>query len=219
MSAWVTVACLLTLRSEFNALAPDRDKGADGTIGDAAHSPSSDHAPDEDSPVLRGRDPDSVNEVHALDIDVDLRVPGLPMERVVQHIVALQRAGDGRLRYVIFNRRIWQRDDGWREERYVGDDPHTNHAHFSASYVAAQERRTDTWHLEEIPVALTPEDKTWLATLVRNTVREELDKHSTEDGDTTARKYSRDGLITTIEQDTKKIRELLEAPTPTDPPA
>lgn len=219
MTAWVTVPCLLKLRAEFDEIAPGRDRGADGTIGDAAHSPGSDHTPDEDSPILDDLDADSLNEVHALDIDADLRTPGLSMEAAVQHVVALARAGDRRLRYVIFNRRIWRAATGWGKEYYAGDDPHTNHAHFSASYATAQERSTEPWHLEDI-MALTPDDKTWLATLVRTTVREELDKHSTEDGDTTPRRYSRDGLITTIEQDTKKIREILEAPqVPTDPPA
>lgn len=156
MSAWTVVPCLAELRSELNRLCPDRDHASDGTIGDAAHSPGSDHTPDEDSPLLRDRDPDRANEVHALDLDVVLRTPGVTMERVVQHVLALARAGDQRLTYVIYNRRIWTRNSGWREERYTGDSPHTAHAHFSASYAAAQERRTDTWYLEELRPVTAP---------------------------------------------------------------
>src|SRR5690242_19070408 len=69
MSAWETVACLLVLRDEFNRVAPKRDKGSDGTIADSAHTSASDHTPDEDSDILRSRDSDHKNEVHALDID------------------------------------------------------------------------------------------------------------------------------------------------------
>jgi hypothetical protein len=35
MSAWVVVPNLLKLRDEFNLVSPKRDKGSDGTIGDA----------------------------------------------------------------------------------------------------------------------------------------------------------------------------------------
>jgi hypothetical protein len=161
MSDWVVVPCLLKLRSEINALAPRRDKGADGTIGDSAHTSSSDHTPDEDSDVLRDHDADSKNEVHALDIDVDLNQPGLSLEKVVQHLLKRARAGDRRLRYVIFNRRIWSASSGWQQKAYGGKDPHTNHAHFSASYETAQEARTDSWleGLADMPITEDEFDK------------------------------------------------------------
>ena len=77
MASWILVPCLVKLRSEFNAIAPDRDKSSDGSIGDAAHQDSqSDHNPDETGNVPI-RDAYKVNEVHAIDVDVDLRVPGL----------------------------------------------------------------------------------------------------------------------------------------------
>lgn len=194
MSAWETVACLLTLRSEINEVAPGRDTGADGTIGDSAHNPSSDHTPDEDSDVLRDHDADSKNEVHALDIDVDLQTPGLSLEEIVQHILKLCRAGDRRLRYIIFNRRIWSASSGWAQRTYTGADPHTNHAHFSASYTTSQEARTDSWHLEDL-VALTETELDQIEARAKKGAAEALDAYAR--GQLITGGGSRDGALTT----------------------
>jgi len=145
------VPCGVRLRSDFNQLAPGRDKASDGWIGDTAHQQEkSDHNPAPDG------------QVHAIDVDDDLRTPGLTMEAVVQFLVARARAGlERRLRYVIYNRRIWEASNGWRQRAYTGPSPHTEHAHFSFSYDPTLEASTVSWHLEEIPVALTDADKAW----------------------------------------------------------
>ncbi len=149
MSAWMLVACLVSLRRDINALAPGRDKRTDGAVADAAHSQTSDHAPDEDSPALRGKDADRVNEVHAIDVDASGPWPaGWSMERIVQTIVTRHRSGaDVRLQNIIFNRRIWSRSWGWTARAYHGASPHTEHAHFSARYTTAQENDTSPWGL------------------------------------------------------------------------
>lgn len=152
MSDWILVPCLVALRTEFNVVAPGRRKGADGAIGDASHTSSSDHTPDEDSDILRGRDSDSRNEVHALDIDSSGPWPGGAawFDAAVKGIVDRHRRGaDDRLQYVIWNRQIANRDvDDWRWRVYTGtNDPHTNHAHFSARYTTAQESDTSPWGL------------------------------------------------------------------------
>jgi len=152
VSDWILVPCLVGLRTEFNIVAPGRRKGADGAIGDGAHTSSSDHTPDEDSNVLRGRDADSKNEVHALDIDSAGPWPGGPawFDAAIKGIVARHKDGrDDRLQYVIWNRKIANRDiDNWRWRTYTGTaDPHTNHAHFSARYTTAQESDTSPWGL------------------------------------------------------------------------
>lgn len=160
MASWVLVPCLVKLRAEFDDVAPGRDRASDGTIGDANHSSNSDHTPDEISDALRNKDGDSRNEVHALDVDADLRVPGLWMERVVQLLLVRCRSGaERRLRYIIFNRRIWSASNGWRQQRYTGPNPHDKHAHFSSSYDSALEASTASYHLQEaLPVtAPTPE--------------------------------------------------------------
>lgn len=171
MSAWIVIPCLKQLDRELWQLAPNRDMGASGTVGDLAHQErTSDHNPDETGAVPV-RDADKVNEVHALDADVDLRQPGLTMEMIVQHVLARCRSGaEKRLTYIIYNRRIWSASSGWAQKAYGGSDPHVNHAHFSASYNTQLEASTASWHLEDIPVALTEADKKWIADLVATQV-------------------------------------------------
>lgn len=144
MSDWILVPCLVTLRGEFNAVNPTRDKGADGSIGDSAHTSASDHTPDEDSDILRDHDADSKNEVHALDIDSSGPWPDAGwFNRAILAIVERHRTGaDNRLQYVIWNGRIASRSWGWTWRAYSGADPHTNHAHFSSRYTTAQESDT-----------------------------------------------------------------------------
>src|SRR5689334_18693055 len=108
MASWILVPSLVALRQEFNVLAPRRSKASDGSIGDAAHArESSDHKPDETGSTPY-RDADHVNEVHAIDVDADLRLPGWTMDRVLALIIGRHRTGhDDRLQNVIYNRRIW----------------------------------------------------------------------------------------------------------------
>jgi hypothetical protein len=182
MASWILVPCLTKLRSEFNAIAPDRDKSSDGSIGDAAHQDSqSDHNDDEIGNVPI-RDADKIHEVHALDVDVDLRVPGLSMEAVVQFLLKRCRSGaEKRLRYIIYNRRIWSASSGWQQYAYRGKNPHDHHAHFSSSYDTAKEASTASWHLEDIPVALTEDNKKWLSAEIAKIVKAEVAKVATPD--------------------------------------
>ncbi len=147
-AGWVLVPCLVSLRSEFNALAPTRDKASDGSIGDTAHSASSsDHNPDETG-ATPYEDSDAINEVHAIDVDVTLNRSGWSMRRCVDIIVGEHRAGrDDRLQNVIYNRQIASRSWGWTWRDYTGASPHTEHAHFSARYTTAQESDTSPWAL------------------------------------------------------------------------
>lgn len=141
------VPCLATLRAEFNALNPKRDKGSDGWIGDTAHqSHTSDHNPDSQGRVL------------ALDIDATG-----PWPQNFGDIVESLR-GDSRLEYIIWNRRIASRDQGWKWRTYTGtSDPHTGHAHFSARHDHTGNTSTATWHLEDF-MALDDADvrKIWM---------------------------------------------------------
>ncbi len=174
MSGPVLIPALVQLRTEINAIAPDRQIGADGWIGDTAHKAEiSDHNDDEVGNVPI-HDADSVHEVHA--VDVTTQLVALEMETLVQFILARCRSGaETRLRYIIFNRRIWRAANGWRQEVYTGKDPHTGHAHFSGVYTTAGEADRRSWHLEEIPVALTAADKNWLTTTINNAVQQHVD--------------------------------------------
>ncbi|MEV4344898.1 hypothetical protein AB0J83_10510 [Actinoplanes sp. NPDC049596] len=167
MADWILVPCLVRLRSEFNAIAPGRDKSSDGSIGDTAHQATqSDHNDDEVGNVPI-HDADKIHEVHAIDVDVDLRESDLTMEKVVQFLLGRCRSGaEKRLRYIIYNRRIWEQSNGWRQKAYNGSNPHDHHAHFSASYTTSLEASTASWHLEDIPVALTSADKTWITAAI-----------------------------------------------------
>nr|WP_221374418.1 hypothetical protein [Actinoplanes polyasparticus] len=177
MASWILVPCLVSLRGEFNALAPGRDRSTDGAIGDSNHTSSSDHTPDEQSTVLRDRDADRVNEVHAIDVDSDLRKPGWTMDRAVQIIVTRHRLGlDNRLQNVIWNRKIWSRSWGWTARAYSGASPHDHHAHFSARYDTASEQSTRPWGLlEQEEDVLNADDKKWIAAEIAKQVKTAVD--------------------------------------------
>lgn len=164
MASWILIAAGHALFAEFDRIAPSRDHGSDGTIGDAAHQREvSDHNPDETGAVPI-HDADRINEVHAIDVDTDLRESDLTMEKCVQFLLGRCRSGaEKRLRYIIYNRRIWSASSGWVQKTYTGASAHTEHAHFSFSYISSLEASTASYHLEEIPVALTAADKNWIS--------------------------------------------------------
>lgn len=190
MAAWTLVPCLVALRGEFNRIAPNRDRASDGSIGDTAHqNTNSDHNADEDSAALRDHDTDSKNEVHAIDVDKDLRVPGLTMQRVVDHLVTRCRTGaERRLTYIIYNRRLYSGVTGWRAEGrpYDGANAHTEHAHFSASYDTAREASTASWHLEDL-VALTDAEIERIAERVEQRVWNHTEPNPYDNGATSRR--------------------------------
>ncbi len=112
---WRLAKSLETLRKQINEAAPKRVKTSDGTIGDAAHSSrASDHNP------VGG-------VVHAIDITHD------PQNGVNCNLIAtaLKGSGDPRIKYVIWNKFIWNPDvsPDWRP--YSGANPHNKHIHVS----------------------------------------------------------------------------------------
>ncbi len=178
MASWILVPSLVSLRNEFNQLAPARDKASDGSIGDQAHADrSSDHNPDETG-ATPYEDADSTNAVHAIDVDIDLRKAGWSMARAVGIIVTRHRTGeDDRLQNVIYNRRIWSRSWGWTAREYTGSNPHDKHAHFSSRYTTAAESNTRSWGLlaaEQEEDEMTPAQLTELVDRVSDAVIEKL---------------------------------------------
>jgi hypothetical protein len=171
---WEVVPCLVQLRAEFNALDPQRPKGADGTIGDDAHRlKSSDHNPDETGTVPI-HDADRVNEVHALDITTFWWI-----SRAVAFLVSRCRSGaEKRLRYIIWDHTIYEASNEWKPRGYEGTDPHTGHAHFSASYDSKHEADRSSWRLADLKekpaVALTPAENTAIANAVWATLIEDF---------------------------------------------
>jgi hypothetical protein len=199
MSNPFLIASAVKLLDEFHSIAPNRDTRSDGWIGDAAHQQeTSDHNPDETGKVPI-HDLDKLNEVHAVDVDNNLNQSDLTMEKVVQYLLSRCRSGaEKRLRYIIYSRRIWEAKNSWTQKVYTGSSPHTEHAHFSFSYDTDKEASRASWHLEDIPVALSESDKVWIkaqidgaATRVMNEVEayvgDEVDRW-TADGDNTVAK-------------------------------
>jgi Glycosyl hydrolases family 25 len=135
--AWTLIPAAKSLFKEFNLLAPKRDKASDGAVGNLAHQEgTSDHNPDETGNTGSASDTDKINEVHAIDVDNSGPWPtGKNMEWSVQTILSRCRAKtEKRLRYVIYNKRIWSASNGWKQAGYSGANPHDHHAHFSFVY-------------------------------------------------------------------------------------
>ena len=118
-------ASLVRLRNEVNFRWPHRDKSSDGWIGDPAHMlRTSDHNPDEKGCV------------HALDVDSTSVNVDLIRKQAVKHPATA---------YVISNKVIYSRTNGFVPKPYTGVDPHTSHIHVSISHTAAAEAETHRW--------------------------------------------------------------------------
>ena len=140
---WIVVPPLQRLLDELNACFPNRSTASDGSIGNTAHAagPSS-HNPDE-----TGRpeyaDHDGRDEIRARDVDKNLNHPTVTAEDVVQHLLAGARAGRfWWLRYLIYNRRIWSKSGGWKQQAYSGVNPHDHHFHVNTDYTQAADTAT-----------------------------------------------------------------------------
>ncbi len=196
------IPALARLRDEFNRLAPKRDKASDGWIGAPAHAArTSDHNPDD-----RGY-------VHAIDVDVDLNLPGTTMEECVQLLVKRCREGkEKRLKYVIYNRRIWSASRGWKQEQYAGTNPHDKHAHFSGVNTPSLERDVSDFHLDDVippppapkpapkpqeqAVAFDSDEKKYLDSLMGDVVpRWDNNGNRVPDNDPNPRMTVREGLF------------------------
>lgn len=126
--SWHLAPSLARLRDEVNAKWPNRSKASDGTIGDAAHSSrTSDH------------NPNSRRSVNAIDITAK----GISTDTL---IAAAKKHPS--VRYIIFNRRIMNRDIGnFRSRPYSGSNPHTQHVHISLYQRRSAEDDTRSWGL------------------------------------------------------------------------
>src|SRR3954452_14293366 len=139
---WRVAKSLLTLRAQIDALAPNRNKSSDGTIGDASHSSrESDHNPNDDGVVA------------ALDITND------PAHGVDSGALAelLRTSQDSRIKYVISNRRIFSSTNTpWQWRPYTGANAHTQHVHISVVGDAAHYDDTRSWQVDMVSRVQTP---------------------------------------------------------------
>lgn len=167
MSDWILTKGLQNLRAQVNAAFPNRDKTSDGTIGDAAHMAETSGHNADDTPGSKAEynDGDGIAEVRAWDMDSDLRSPGVTAQDVVDHIRSLPGVSSV-LRYMIYDRKIYQASNGWGSAPYAGPSPHTEHIHYSGARTQAADNNTDfDYRLEDL-VALNQTD----ADLVVNTL-------------------------------------------------
>lgn len=136
--AWRVAKSLNVLLGEINNSYPSRSKTMDGSIGDAAHaSRSSDHNPW----IKRG----AYGIVTARDFTHDPN--DLDCHELADFLTGLALAGDPRIKYIIWNRRILnlRQSRSWR--RYYGVNGHTGHLHLSVSTNPAHYDSTAPWGL------------------------------------------------------------------------
>jgi hypothetical protein len=150
-TAWVLTKGMVNLRKQTDARFPGRDKTSDGSIGDLAHQleSNSGHNPD-----LTGnaewRDGDKLNEVRAIDIDADLHDGDVSAQEYVDHLRHLTGVGSV-IRYIIYNRKIYEASNGFAPMTYTGPSPHTEHIHVSgARSQASDENETFDFKLDEL---------------------------------------------------------------------
>jgi hypothetical protein len=136
---WRVARSLLTLRNQVNLRAPNRIKTSDGTIGDERHmSRNSDH----NAWIIDGAN----RVVSAMDITHDT-AHGCDANALAE---AIRAARDGRVKYIIWNRRICSSYpiDGvaaWVWRNYTGENPHTRHIHISVKSDKPNYDSTAAW--------------------------------------------------------------------------
>lgn len=119
---------------------PGRDTSSDGCCGDPAHQARvSDH-----------------NNGEAWDLDHD------PAHGVDCNVLSEQVKDDPRVKYVIWNRRIWNPSISRSWRPYTGDNPHDHHMHVSIQPWARNQ--TQDWfdgpdHSDEGPNIVNPATK------------------------------------------------------------
>ena len=135
--------CLVALRSQINALSPNRSKSSDGMLASDAHTqanPTSDHEPR----IGDG----GIGVVTAFDITHD-PAHGIDSEQPAE---ALRAAKDDRIKYIISNKKIasgtGQDHPAWQWRPYNGANPHNHHVHISVKSDRAKYDSTDLWIID-----------------------------------------------------------------------
>lgn len=134
--SWHLAPSLVQFRNEVNKKWPNRSKKSDGTKGNAAHAArKSDH-----NPNSRG----SVNAI-------DITFPGVNAQEIIKAVSKHPSAN-----YVIFDRKIYSRKNGWKAEKYTGASPHTEHLHISILQSVKAEQSKVKWFPAPAPAKPAP---------------------------------------------------------------
>lgn len=113
-------------------------------VGDDDHKTRiSDHNED-DTPGSKAAqsDKDNVPEHRAIDVMLGAAFTAAQADQYVADLLA-DPAALVRLKYIIWNRHIWEKSNGWKRRDYTGDDPHTNHVHVSGD--VADDENGSSW--------------------------------------------------------------------------
>ena len=127
---WKMPPSIRAALDEANVRWPNRNRASDGTIGDQAHSSrNSDH------------NPGARDFIHAFDL-THSPAEGCDCVVLAEH---LRTRKDPRVKYVIFNARVWSPaiSDEWRP--YSGSNLHESHMHVSILSTVAAEQNTNPW--------------------------------------------------------------------------
>lgn len=134
--SWHLAPSLVQFRNEVNKKWPNRSKKSDGTIGNTSHAArKSDHNPNSR---------DSVNAI-------DITYPGVNATAIINAVKKHPSAN-----YVIFNRKIYSRKNGWKAEKYTGASPHTEHLHISILQTVKAEQSKVHWFTAPAPAKPKP---------------------------------------------------------------
>jgi len=114
----------IQLREQIDDSFPDRDRSADGWVGDTRHAArKSDHNPDEQG------------WVRAIDIDADLFgvgvKPYIMPDFADQLRVLCKSKKETRISYIIWDCRIASPILNWKWRKYSGTNKHQHHIHIS----------------------------------------------------------------------------------------
>lgn len=124
---WTIASALDTLHGEINAAGPNRSRASDGGIGDPRHAQrSSDHNPCVCCQIVCARDW-THDPKHGLDC-----------QKLADFLESRAQAGDVRVKYVIWKKRIMsgpnQRNPCGIWRAYTGKNAHTKHLHLSVTH-------------------------------------------------------------------------------------
>lgn len=129
--SWIVAPSMARLMQDFRTRFPNKNREQDGTIAGPADSKSkSSHNPD-DTPgsLSEYQDADNIPEVRADDIDSRFNEPGVDPFAVIAAIIRTPE-DIRRLMYIIHQRTIFSRSNGWEAAHYNGEI-HDKHIHFS----------------------------------------------------------------------------------------
>ena len=155
------------MHDEANRLAPNRNRKADGSIGDMAHqSRTSDHNP-------------SGGWVCALDL-THAPESGWDAHARARQVIARR---DHRIKYVISDRMVARSYakpgiPAWTWSPYSGSNPHTFHAHFSVHNTATARQDLSRWWSPTQGDDMTPEESQTLKAILveQRALRAEMDR-------------------------------------------